>query len=366
MSINVTRSSMPSYEEYCEEIKAIWDTVHLTNMGPIHNKLKEKLKEYLKVSNLELFVNGHLALYCAIKALGLCGEIITTPFTFASTTNAIIQAGCTPVFCDVKDDYTIDESQIEAHITEKTVAILPVHVYGNICNVEEIQRIADRYGLKVIYDAAHAFGVEYLDKGIGEYGDVSMFSFHATKVFHTIEGGALCFKDSSLAEKIAKQRNFGISGEELESFGTNAKMNEFQAAMGICNLRHVDEEIASRKVAFLRYNRRLSDVSGITPLPVSKEIKQNYAYYPILVDEEKFGKNRDRLCSLLGAEGIFARKYFYPLVSENREFDADKSDYTPKAKYFSRNVLCLPLYAHLGVSDVDRICDIILNNITNV
>ena len=224
MAINVTRSSMPSYEEYCEEIKTVWDTVHLTNMGPIHNKLKEQLKEYLKVSNMELFVNGHLALYCALKALGLQGEIITTPFTFASTTNAIIQAGCTPVFCDVKEDYTIDETKIESYITDKTVAILPVHVYGNICAVDEIQEIADRYGLKVVYDAAHAFGVEYGGKGIGEYGDVSMFSFHATKVFHTIEGGALCFKDPSLSAKIAQQRNFGICGEDYSCFGSNAKM----------------------------------------------------------------------------------------------------------------------------------------------
>ena len=179
--INVTRSSMPLYEEYCEEIKSIWETVHLTNMGPIHNKLKLQLKDYLKVKNIELFVNGHLGLYTAIRVLGLKGEIITTPFTFASTTNAIIQAGCTPVFCDIKDDFTIDESKIEELITDKTVAILGVHVYGNICAVEEIQRIADKHGLKVIYDAAHAFAVEYKGRGIGDWGDISMFSFHATK-----------------------------------------------------------------------------------------------------------------------------------------------------------------------------------------
>ncbi len=360
MIINVTRSSMPSYEEYCEEIKTIWDNVHLTNMGPIHNKLKTELKEYLKVDNIELFVNGHLALYCAIKALGLNGEIITTPFTFASTTNAIIQAGCTPVFCDVKDDYTIDESKIEALINEKTVAILPVHVYGNICEVEEIQRIADAHGLKVIYDAAHAFGVEYNGKGIGEYGDVSMFSFHATKVFHTIEGGALCYKDSTLTEKIAQQRNFGICGEEIACFGSNAKMNEFQAAMGICNLRHIEEELNSRKLAFERYSERLKTAKGLTILPINKVIKQNYAYYPIIVNKEKFGIDRDELCAKLSAEGVFARKYFYPLVSENKEFCEDKTKDTPKAKCFSRSVLCLPLYAHLSVSDVDRICDIIL------
>ena len=359
--INVTRSSMPSYEEYCEEIKSIWDTVHLTNMGPIHNKLKEQLKEYLKVPNIELFVNGHLALYCAIKALDLQGEIITTPFTFASTTNAIVQAGCTPVFCDVKDDYTIDEAKIESYITDKTVAILPVHVYGNICAVDEIQKIADRHGLKVIYDSAHAFGVEYNGKGIGEYGDVSMFSFHATKVFHTIEGGALTFNDPSLAEKIAQQRNFGICGEDLVCFGTNAKMNEFQAAMGICNLKHIDAELDSRKTAFVRYVQRLSGTEGLTLLPICNKIKQNYAYFPVLVEKSKFGLNRDELCSKLLENGVLARKYFYPLVSENKEFNEDKTTDTPKAKYFSQNVLCLPLYAHMDMADIDRICDVILN-----
>lgn len=356
MNINVTRSSMPSYEEYCEEIKSIWETVHLTNMGPIHNKLKGQLQEHLGVANIELFVNGHLALYCAIRALDLRGEIITTPFTFASTTNAIIQAGCTPVYCDIKEDYTIDESKIEALITDKTVAILGVHVYGNICDVDAIDRIAEKHGLKVIYDAAHAFGVTYRGRGIGDYGDVSMFSFHATKVFHTIEGGCLTFRDGMLADKIAKERNFGVSGEELVCFGTNAKMNEFQAAMGICNLRHIDEEIASRKQAFDRYVERLSARSNVTLLTFHAELVQNYAYFPILVED------RDALCAVLAEEGILARKYFYPLVSENEAFGEDLTAETPKALAASRRVLCLPLYAHLDLCDVDRICDVILKN----
>lgn len=361
MSINVTRSSMPSYEEYCEEIKSIWDTVHLTNMGPIHNKLKEQIREYLKVEQIELFVNGHLALYCALKALGLEGEIITTPFTFASTTNAIVQAGCTPVYCDIKSDYTIDESKIEELITDKTVAILGVHVYGNICNVEEIQRIADRHGLKVIYDAAHTFGVEYKDKGIGAYGDISMFSFHATKVFHTIEGGCLTYRDESLTAKITQQRSFGLNGEGLDCFGTNAKMNEFQAAMGICNLRHLEDELALRKLAFDRYHARLDDTKGLRVLHCVAGLKQNYAYYPLLVDPSEFGMNRDELAEKLAKQGIFARKYFYPLVSENKEFGRDMTENTPVAKNISRNILCLPLYAHLDISDVDRICDEILH-----
>lgn len=358
--INVTKSSMPSYEEYCEEIKSIWDTVHLTNMGPIHNKLKDKLKDYLKVANIELFVNGHLALYCALKSLKLKGEIITTPFTFASTTNSIIQAGCTPVFCDVKDDYTIDESKIESLITDKTTAILGVHVYGNICNVDAIDKIANKYNLKVIYDAAHAFGVEYDGKGIGSYGDVSMFSFHATKVFHTIEGGCLTFKDEKLAKEIALQRNFGVNGEELELFGTNAKMNEFQAAMGICNLKHIEQQIKNRQAVFDRYNSKLSDVQGLTLLKVQEKVKRNFAYYPVLIDEKLFGKSRDFLVEKLSKHNIFARKYFYPLVSENKEFGKDLSKNTPIAKQFSKNILCLPLYADLSIEEVDRICDIIL------
>lgn len=357
--INVTRSSMPPYEEYCEEIKSIWDTVHLTNMGPIHNRLKDQVKDYLKVENLEFFVNGHLALYCALKALQLHGEIITTPFTFASTTNAIIQAGCTPVYCDVKSDYTIDENKIEALITEKTVAILGVHVYGNICDVDKIQKIADKHDLKVIYDAAHAFGVEYKGKGIGAFGDVSMFSFHATKVFHTIEGGGVSYKNKELTKILSEQRNFGVEGEDLACFGTNAKMNEFQAAMGICNLRHLNEELELRKTVYERYNKCLKDVSGLTLLKIRPEIKQNYAYYPVLVDKEKYGFSRDELCEKLAENGIYARKYFYPLVSENKEFVSDMTQNTPKAKYYSRNIVCLPMYAHLDLSDVDRICGLI-------
>lgn len=356
--INVTKSSMPSYEEYCKEIKSIWETTHLTNMGPIHNKLKEKLKEYLKVENVELFVNGHLALYCAIKALDLKGEIITTPFTFASSTNAIVQAGCTPVYCDVKPDYTIDESKIESLITSKTSAILAVHVYGNVCNVKAIQEIADKHSLKVIYDSAHAFGVEYEGKGIGTYGDASMFSFHATKVFHTIEGGAVTFKDNALIQKFNLERNFGISGEELETFGTNAKMNDFQSAMGICNLRHIDKELQKRKAVFERYTENLSKVKGITLLPEQKGLKRNWAYFPILIDES-FGKTRDELITVLNEKEIYARKYFYPLVSENKAFSCDYAKLTPNAYTYSRNVLCLPMYADLELLEVDRICSII-------
>ncbi len=358
--INVTRSSMPEYEEYCEEIKELWDSRWLTNMGVKHNQLKGELCEYLKVSNTELFCNGHMALYCAIKALGLKGEIITTPFTFASTTNAIVQAGCTPVYCDVADDYTIDVSKIESLITDKTCAVLGVHVYGNICDVEAIDAIAEKHGLKVIYDAAHAFGVEYNGRGICTYGDISMLSFHATKVFHTVEGGALCYNDPELTSEIVKQRGFGLNGEEIDCFGTNGKMNEFCAAMGICNLRHIDTQIASRGEAYRAYTEKLSGVDGIKLLPLREGIKQNFAYYPVLFDKDICGKSRDEVISALAAEGIYARKYFYPLVSSNKEFDKDMTGSTPIAKRYSENVLCLPMYADLSVEDVDRICEIVL------
>lgn len=358
--IFVTRPSMPSYEEYCAEIKSIWDTLHLTNVGPLHEQLEEGMRDYLGVENAALFVNGHTALYCALKALDLQGEIITTPYTFASTTNAIVQAGCTPVFCDVKPDYTIDESKIESLITERTSAILGVHVYGNVCNIEAIDQIARRHGLKVVYDAAHTFGVEYKGRGIGTYGDAAMFSFHATKVFHTIEGGCLTFQDGALAEKLARLRDFGIRGPEaLTCFGINAKMNEFQAAMGLCNLRHLDEELALRGQVCARYDRQLAGVPGITSLVIRRDVKQNHAYYPVLVDPQAYGRDRDTLFDALAAQNIFTRKYFYPLTSENQAFGEDLSYLTPAARHYSRNILCLPLYAHLSMEDVDKICDIV-------
>ena len=261
MPINVTSSSIPNFDEYCEEIKGLWDTHWLTNMGKKHKHLEVALKAYLDTQSLTLYTNGHLALEYAIEALGLTGEIITTPFTFASTTHAIVRSGCTPVFCDIDPQtYTMDPSGIEKLITVKTQAIMPVHVYGNLCDVEAIQQIADKHGLKVIYDAAHAFGVRCKGESAANFGDVSMFSFHATKVFHTIEGGALTFRDEALAQKLNDLKNFGIRGpEEVLYSGGNAKMNEFQAAMGLCNLRHLDEEIPKRKPVVEHYTGKLYD-----------------------------------------------------------------------------------------------------------
>ncbi len=362
--ILVTQSSIPSFEEYTNEIRDIWDSRWLTNMGPKHEKLRSELKSYMGVSNVELVTNGHMALEIAFQALGLKGEVITTPFTFASTTQAMVRSGLEPVFCDVDPvTFTIDTTAIERLITEKTCAIAPVHVYGNVCDVEEIERIAKKYGLKVIYDAAHTFGVKVNGKGIGSFGDVSCFSFHATKVFNSVEGGAICFGDNGLDEKIIHLKNFGISSPDtVESVGTNAKMNEFCAAMGLCNLRHVDDEIAKRKVVVERYSEHLQNVTGLQMNPVQKGVTPNYAYFPVIFDPGIFGESRDEVCEKLSRNDIYARKYFYPLTSGFECYGGKYSpDATPTAKRLSEQVLCLPLYADLDVADVDRICNVILN-----
>ena len=365
-NILVTRSSMPSYEEYCEEIKERWDSRWLTNMGVKHKKLQVKLETLLAVPHVVLYTNGHLALENAIAAMNLPkgGEVITTPFTFASTTHAIVRNGLNPVFCDINaDDFTMNATKIETLITDKTCAIVPVHVYGNVCNVEEIDYIAKKYGLKVIYDAAHAFGVKYKGNSTACFGDASMFSFHATKVFNTIEGGAVCFSDDNLVQILNDMKNFGIHGpEEVAFVGGNAKMNEFQAAMGICNLRHLDEAIAKRKLAVERYRSHLENVEGIELSPIQKDVQSNYAYFPIVFDEKKFGASRNEVMDTLAENGIGARKYFYPLTNT---FDAFHGQYdvaeTPVALHISKHVLTLPLYEELSIEDVDNICSVILS-----
>ncbi len=360
--ILVTQSSMPDLEEYIEEIKPIFETKWLTNMGVKHKKLQKELEEYLKVQNITLFTNGHLALYTAINALKLQGEVITTPFTFVSTTHAIVQNGLRPVFCDIEPDtYTIDTKKIESLITDKTVAIVPVHVYGNVCNIEEIEKIAKKYNLKVIYDAAHAFGVKYKEIGIGNFGDMSMFSFHATKVFNTIEGGAVTYNNKDYERKLNLLKNFGITGPETtEEIGINAKMNEFQAAMGICNLRHIDEEIEKRRKVVEQYRNRLGRINEIKLSKIQKDVESNYAYFPVVFEDE-FKKSRDEVMNELASNNIFARKYFYPLTTQlgcyNKFYD---DSLTPIAKYISNRVLTLPLFADLSIENVNRICDIIL------
>lgn len=361
--ILVTRSSMPSYEEYIEAIKPLWDSHWITNMGIYHQQLEEELKEYLGVPGLSLMVNGHMALELAIQAFGFPAgaEVITTPFTFISTTHAIIRNGLKPVFCDVKlGDGTIDETKIEDLITENTVAILPVHVYGNVCNVEEIKKIADRHGLKVIYDAAHAFGVKYKGIGIGNYGDASVFSFHATKVYNTIEGGAVSFSDLSLYDKLHNLKNFGIRGEDrVISIGGNAKMNEFCAIMGLCNLKHIDEAIQARKERYAHYIELLKDTVGIKRLGRNKNATNNYAYFPILVKTE-YGRDRDGLYDYLRQNNIYARKYFYPITADQECFrDKYKKLMLPAARNISKQILTLPLYENLDMRSISDICTII-------
>ena len=363
-NINVTQSSMPEFEEYMDEIKDIWQSHWLTNMGVKHQALQVRLKDYLDVPNIDLVTNGHLALELSMQALGLKGEVITTPFTFASTTQAIVRNGLKPVFCDINNvDFTIDVNKIESLITEKTSAIVPVHVYGNVCDVEAIQEIADKYNLKIIYDAAHTFGVKYKDKGIGSFGDVSCFSFHATKVFNTIEGGAVCYSDEAFGEKLRRLRNFGIKDQEtIDEIGSNAKMNEFCAAMGLCNLRHVEQEIAKRKNVVEHYRKYLNNIDGLQLSSVQNNVISNYAYFPIVFDEKLFGCNRDKVMQALAENGIGARKYFYPITNTfscyKGLFDIQQ---TPVALDISNRVLTLPLYADLSIDDVERICRIILS-----
>lgn len=362
-NILVTRSSMPDFEEYTDEIKGIWQSHWLTNMGVKHQELQKELQEYMGVEKIDLMVNGHFALELSLQALNLQGEVITTPFTFASTTHAIVRNGLTPVFCDIDPvTYCMDVSKIEVLINDRTCAIMPVHVYGHICDVEEIERIANKYGLKVIYDAAHAFGVKYKGRGIGSYGDVSCYSFHATKVFNTIEGGCVCYHDEDFGKTLYQLKNFGIHGPEVvDGVGANAKMNEFCAAMGICNLRHVDGEIAKRKAVVERYRKHLAGVEGLQLSPQQKDVQPNYAYLPVVFDEKVFGSSRNEVFDALAKIGVGARKYFYPLTSS---FDCFHGKYdvmqTPVAVHISKRVLTLPLYADLPLEDVDKICKVIL------
>ena len=360
--INVTRSSMPDYEEYCEEIKDLWDSHWLTNMGSKHKQLQAELEKRLGVPHIALYTNGHLALEGIWESLNFPkgSEVITTPFTFCSTTHAFVRKGLVPIFCDIDPKtYCIDPNKIEELITDKTVAICPVHVYGNMCDVEAIEKIANKYNLKVIYDAAHAFGVKYKGLSSACFGDMTMFSFHATKVFNTIEGGAICFKDDELVTKLNDLKNFGIHGPESTLYiGGNAKMNEFQSAMGICNLRHLDREITKRQKVVERYKERLDNVPGIIFCQPQKDVTPNYAYLPIVFDG--FKKTRDEIFDELKANDIIARKYFYPLINDMECYKYLKQNNTPIAKYIADRILTLPLYADLALIDVDRICDIIL------
>ena len=356
MSILVTRSSIPPFEEYCEEIRSLWDSHWLTNMGEKHKCLESALRDYLGAQNLTLFTNGHLALEAVIAAMDLSGEVITTPFTFVSTTNAIVRNGLKPIFCDIEpDSYTMDPAKIEALITPNTSAIIPVHVYGNLCNTDAIEEIACRYGLKVIYDAAHAFGVKKNGVSAANFGDAAIFSFHATKVFNTVEGGAVVCRDPVVKERMDLIKNFGVKGPERIVYpGGNAKMSEFHAAMGLCNLRHMDEWLGLRRAVVERYRENLSGVPGLT---ISREVpgvESNYAYFPVVFDGAKY--TRDEAASRLAEQNIYARKYFFPLTNHNEAYGFCGEE-TPVALHVSERVLTLPLFPELAMEDVDRICE---------
>ncbi len=367
--ILVTRSAMPDFDEYVEMIRPLWESRWLTNSGTYHRELERLLKAYLGVEELVLTVNGHMALELALQSMNLApgSEVITTPFTFISTTNAIVRSGLKPVFCDIKpSDYTIDEEQIERLITPKTAAIMPVHVYGNLCNVEAIGKIAADHGLKVLYDAAHAFGEDYRGRGIGSFGDMSVFSFHATKVYHTIEGGAIScnVKAKEQYEKLNSLKNFGLVSEtRIGQAGGNGKMNEFAAAMGICNLKNIQRDIDTRKTAVLRYRERLGACGRLRLNSYAEGLTPNYAYMPVLFET---GQMRDDIYEYLKSKEIFARKYFYPLTVDAAYFvqpdggcERSVERSLPVARDISDRILVLPLFSDITNEQVDRVCDCI-------
>ena len=353
--IPVTKPFLPKEEEFREYLNSIWERQWLTNNGPLLNDLELRLKEYLDIKHLLYVCNGTFALQLAIKALQLSGEVITTPFSYVATTSSIVWEGCKPVYVDIDSEtFNIDPSKIEAAITPRTSAILATHVYGNPCDIDAIQQIADRHGLKVIFDGAHCFGTHYKNKSIFEYGDISTTSFHATKLFHTIEGGAVFTRDPDLLKEMASMRNFGHSGPDTFSgLGVNGKNCEFHAAMGLCNLESVDEILDKRKSLSLHYFDRLKGLKAKFPkLNSSKDY--NYAYFPVLFDSEELMLN---CLSMLELNKIYCRRYFYPPLSALPyvEYSA-----MPVCEDISRRIVCLPLYHTLTVSDLDLICRIIL------
>lgn len=358
--IFVTKPLLPSIDRYNEKIKEIWENSWLTNYGPLEQEFQLKLKNFLGVKNIELFANGHISLELAIKSLNLKGEVITTPFTFASTTQAIINNELTPIYADIDEKYyNLNPDNIQELITDETSAIIPVHVFGNPCDVDEIEKIAKKHDLKVIYDAAHAFNVSLNGKSIGNYGDLSMFSFHATKVFNTIEGGALVFDNDDLGYKLKSLKNFGITPdkEEVQFLGQNGKMNEFEAAMGIINLENIENAIGRRKILYEKYLDSLSNLENESKVKVirpKKEVKYNYSYFTIKLNSNK---ERNYIFDKLKEYNVYAKKYFYPPCNEFPAYDFKKN--TPIAKNISDTILSLPLYVGLKLNEIEKICNII-------
>lgn len=360
----VTRPSLPPIDEFVELLRDIWDTKWLTNKGPYHEQFEEALAEYLGVKYVSLFANGTLALVTALQALRITGEVITTPYSFVATVHALHWNGITPVFCDIEPDTcNIDPEKIESLITPKTTAILPVHVYGTPCNVQEIEKIADIYGLKVIYDACHAFGVTIEGETILNFGDLSVLSFHATKVFTTFEGGAIVSHDEKMKRRIDFLKNFGFANEvTVVGPGINAKMSEFQAAIGLLQLKYIDDAIEKRgKLAGLYY-RNLSELEGIRMLEEKDGVRNNHQYFPVFIERDVFGRSRDDVYNEFRKNNIMVRRYFYPLISQFPTYKGLPSAVPgnlPVAERITKEVLCLPLYSELGRDDINRICDIL-------
>ena len=362
--VYVTRPLLPPLTAVMDRLQEVWTSQQLTNIGAQHERLEAALRAHLGTEHLSLFTNGTVALITAIRALGLSGDVVTTPFTFPATPHALSWSGLTPVFADVDPcTLNLDPGAVERAITARTSAILAVHVYGHACEVDQLERVANRHGLKIIYDAAHAFGGRVNGRPIGACGDVTMFSFHATKLFHTAEGGALTCRDASLKQRIDDMRNFGIHGpDRVDAIGLNGKMTELQAALGLCVLERLGEELAQRRLLLARYRDRLAGLLGITWMPAANHADASCQYAVIRVDESRFGCSRDRLHEALRGFNVFTRKYFHPLCADYscyRDLPSAAPDALPVARRAVREVLCLPLYGGLAEADVDRICDMI-------
>lgn len=360
----VTQPSLPSLDEFIPMLKKIWDSKILTNNGPFHQQLEEELCKYLGVKYISLFANGTLALVTALQALGISGEVITTPYSFVATVHSLWWNNIKPVFSDIDfQTCNINPDKIESLITPSTTAILPVHVYGNPCDVERISQIAETYNLKVIYDAAHAFGVKVRDESVLNFGDLSILSFHATKVFNTFEGGAIICHSADMKQRVDDLKNFGFRDEiTVVAPGINAKMNEIQAAMGLLQLKYIDNAIEKRGKLCQLYKKELINIRGLRMLIPEKNISYNYSYFPIFIEEDLFGKTRDQIYGALKNSGIYARRYFYPLISQfstYKELSSAKVGQMPVAEKLSEQVICLPLYSDMNEAQVKFVCSII-------
>jgi dTDP-4-amino-4,6-dideoxygalactose transaminase len=362
--IQVTQPDLPPLEEIQVYLEQIWENKWLTNGGPIHEEYENKMAAFLDVPYVSLFSNGTLALLIAIRALKIQGEVITTPYSFVATTHSLQWNNITPVFVDIEPEYgNINPEKIEAVITNNTTAIMPVHVYGNPCDVEAIQEIADKHHLKLIYDAAHAFGVKYKGQSVLNFGDVSILSFHATKIYNTFEGGAIICHEPETKKQIDFLKNFGFTNELIvDQVGINAKMNEFQAAVGLANLKNVDKNRNKRKYLDALYRKQLQFVPGISPLPIHPGCDFNYTYFPIFIDQAQYGKSRDELYFALREQNILVRRYFYPLISNFQVYAhiaSSAADNLPMAISKSEQVICLPMFTDLMVEQIEMIVDFI-------